>query len=653
MSAYHIFDVIVFSLIAFLLLLAIFHGSHTWAKFLWDAYRARLGFLIPAVACLIFVIGFFSVERIVATRDGSANSATDGAPASLANAKQDRSGVLNAVRLLKLDSSASTPGPGGLIGLGAAVMLWVMLGLELNRVLLYEAMQTGRFRRLKNHTVICGLGSIGLQLVKDLRRSKATVVVIEINESNPYLDDARGAGAIVAIRDATDDKSLKHARIQCAKELFVVTGRDTSNSTVIAHAGRIPRTGAGALRCYAHIDSSELVAASNVIDSEDKPKRERDKRVMPEVEFVLPQELAATQLLTVGVREKLPADLSGRTPHFVLFGFGVLGQEIARQIAELIHLGNEKRVRVTVLYETNEQAAEFRSKFPAFAPDLETYRQSNPNPWELPADADLWGSPFHAKRHARSPDLVNPDSSDRPLPVSFVCNADFIALPPEHDVLHDAMSTWSQKSMGGAPTCKLIPFARTNEILSYDAIVRSGQRELAKWIQHGFQSEAKADPERLWSELLAWKRRSNLATAAHSPFKGRLIGKDLTFENVILAADMFKERQDEDVTLSTELRSLLARVEHNRWMGERLMAGWRYANPPMPAHDPADDEDTERATKQRMDGMTRRKERDSIVPCRDLPFEEFQKDLNQQVSLLLAFGLRLNESRATLAIQLR
>ena len=694
MRGYQIFDLVVVVLVVGLLGLALAHRWHSRLRKIWRTYRTWLGFLIPVLAVFVLAVGILSVEKEPASKDDPAAMEIVDQTTIVKRQPDDFSGVMNAVRLLKLDPAESTPGFWGHVGRGAAVLLWVMLGLELNRVLLYTAIQAGQLRQEMRHTIVCGLGSIGLQVVKDLHRLGKRTVVIESNAANPHLDDARELGALVLIRDATDDETMKMVHPERASELFALTGTDASNSAVIAQAARTlrerPRRKVfGPLRCFASIESGELADAANQLDFG------RDLEDF-EVDFVLPAEFAATQLLCGPVLKRLPESMSGRSLHFVLFGFGMQGQALAKQIANLVHLEDEKRTRVTILFEDARSVARFQSEYPAFCPDLKVYRAGNPDKWDLPAEADEWDGPYHAAKHLRSP-------VDEPG-VSFVCNAAFIPMPedpvadgvlrgidslnhrddclpmvvictddenrnariaqrlrdrlattdsfpsdhpwygkglpvfvslPTHTVLHDALTDSNEASDADAKTCVLIPYARTNQILSYDAIARSGQRAVAKAIYHGYFPSPKPSPDVLWSRLASWERHSNLAAAGHAPFKGRMIGLPLDLSKVLDDGQIVQQSSLRPVSVSQENVELIGRVEHNRWLAERLMSGWRYA--PLPPHDNTPESRAEVRASVKKERSARR-ERDQIVPNERLPAEEFSKDLIQQDSMLSVFG---------------
>jgi Trk K+ transport system NAD-binding subunit len=82
------------------------------------------------------------------------------------------------------------------------------------------------------HVVVCGLGSIGFQTVKELIGSGERVVVIESDSTNPFVQAARRLGAAVIVGDATLPEAQAHARLATAVSVVVATSNDVSNLSI-------------------------------------------------------------------------------------------------------------------------------------------------------------------------------------------------------------------------------------------------------------------------------------------------------------------------------------------------------------------------------------------------------------------------------------
>jgi len=97
---------------------------------------------------------------------------------------------------------------------------------------------------IRNHYIICGLGHIGMSIIRQLVMQGHEVVVIEKDPNNRFLNSARSLGVPVIVDDATLPGVLKAANLETANALLMVTSNDLANMeialTAKAIAPRIP-----------------------------------------------------------------------------------------------------------------------------------------------------------------------------------------------------------------------------------------------------------------------------------------------------------------------------------------------------------------------------------------------------------------------------
>ncbi len=92
-----------------------------------------------------------------------------------------------------------------------------------------------RISELKDHYVVCGLGTTGRHAVEELKKTGTPFVVIETHEENiqklrEHLDAAH---LLYIIGDATDDEVLVQAGIARARGLIVALSADKDNLVII------------------------------------------------------------------------------------------------------------------------------------------------------------------------------------------------------------------------------------------------------------------------------------------------------------------------------------------------------------------------------------------------------------------------------------
>ncbi len=86
--------------------------------------------------------------------------------------------------------------------------------------------------------------------------------------------------------------------------------------------------------------------------------------------------------------------------------------------------------------------------------------------------------------------------------------------------------------------------------------------------RHGDGSKARPAESLAWSLLDETFRQASRAAADHLPIKLRAVGRELV---------PLDDPREPDAALSAEQLESLARIEHDRWMAERLLNGWSFA----------------------------------------------------------------------------
>ncbi len=82
---------------------------------------------------------------------------------------------------------------------------------------------------MENHIVLCGMGSVGYQVLRGLVRQGRSVVVIEKSENGRFLSEARNLAVPVIMGDSRLPRVLKAANIHKAQTLIALTNDDLAN----------------------------------------------------------------------------------------------------------------------------------------------------------------------------------------------------------------------------------------------------------------------------------------------------------------------------------------------------------------------------------------------------------------------------------------
>jgi Trk K+ transport system NAD-binding subunit len=104
---------------------------------------------------------------------------------------------------------------------------------QFRRFLGLDRMQT-EIAQLEAHAIVCGYGRIGVQLARALTEAKHPFIVIERDAAK--VEEARVAGHLALMGEATHEETLKQARIERARVLACVLSDDAANVFVTLSA---------------------------------------------------------------------------------------------------------------------------------------------------------------------------------------------------------------------------------------------------------------------------------------------------------------------------------------------------------------------------------------------------------------------------------
>jgi len=496
-----------------------------------------------------------------------------------------------------------------------AIATIVLLGTEVIRLLFAESLHRVLLSvRRKDRTVILGLGHTGYQLLEELGSSssslpnswstakKHTVVVVDVATENPRARAARSHGAIVVSGDAHDPEILRRIGAHHATRVIFALPSNGSSVTATTALADVVRVSGKKTKREWIVHTNRMDLAPLLTESVRDIKPEIDIRAFSRVEMES-LDLLQTQLLDLRPTER------HQVLHCVVVGMTPAGQLMAQRIAEFAHFENLKRTRMTIVYSGNErdEQARFAAKFPRLFP-----QQNHGDAWHVDPSLDDWAT------------------EDEATGVSFVCNGgyDLDDAAPNGPLFTDRLVTLAQTpgvqtivflcrdtANSGYITANslrtelderlhddmMIPDAPAHPVAIFAYLqvhphthvtkLRKGlaffgnefnrqmlQRivgSLDRKLGEAFASRYERDIAALRT---AWANRSNLAAARHIHAKLAVVDLRVrsiadNVEPIMISLDN-NRRNDEPWT--TDEAITLARMEHNRWMGERLLSGWRF-----------------------------------------------------------------------------
>jgi voltage-gated potassium channel Kch len=442
----------------------------------------------------------------------------------------------------------------------------------------------GLMRARRGHIVICGLGRKGLRLARDLSRQGERVLVIDKEAQNPFFYSCDQLGVLVVIGDATKVETLREARLPRAKYLIATCGDDGANIEIAVLADYLlsrQKRKRSRLPCYVHIVDLEL----RTLFKKHKTFEARNEYVNATMFNVFENSarlLFRTHFLDYGVPITDTSD--GRQAHLVLFGFGPLSESVALQAVQLTHFPNERKLRLTVIdSDATRKHKRFQIRYEAF---------------HKLCDARFIESDAERPAIFR---LVEQWSADRESIVTFV-----VALDNDSHSLSLGLSLFGRVKQHGCrifvratsdaglaelfsdakKEAGLMPeissFGKVEEACSADVVVGESLNKSAQMIHAHFamkrtkEGRKPNDPSVLpWNDLDLDLKESNWLQAEHIRFKVRAIGCNVAFLADCPPPDRLDNIGERDL-------EKLARIEHRRWMAERLLGGWKLGERKIP-----------------------------------------------------------------------
>jgi len=423
----------------------------------------------------------------------------------------------------------------------------------------------------RNHWVVCGAGRVGMRLTTTFRRNGTRVVVIDHDPLVSDIEECRQLGVPVIKGDATDPVVLKRANIQKARYLVAVSGDDGINAEVAVHSNTLIDE-KRQLTCYVNVHDKDL---SVLLDQSAAFEPNRD--IVQYRFFNIFQE-GPRALIQEGRLLRHSDD--GRPPCLLVMGAGFVAVNLVMEAAhwwEIEHGEEGPRLQI-VLVDVDAQVRvkeihEWRPRL-ARACDLLALAR---DPWDPHSD------PF-----------AHPASGPLPIPTTaVVCPVDDAAglrtsmklrrrLPHETPIV---VCTTGRKDT--APLLDLAGrgvlqnvrgFSVLDEVCEHwvELVLRSpglhedlARRVHRSYVRHRREEGEENDPSmEPWDTLPEDLQESNRKQVADFERKIEQIG--YTFVQA-------QDAEPKAFEFTPEQVEHLAQLEHDRWIAERLAAGWTYA----------------------------------------------------------------------------
>ncbi len=259
-----------------------------------------------------------------------------------------------------------------LAGLGAVAAVFTEQFVRLRIYLWY-----------RNHWVICGAGRVGMRLATTFRDRRVRVVLVDRGPAPSDVERCRRSGVPLLVGDATDPLVIQQARVPRASHVVVVTGDDGVNTEVARRAADMAGKGTEALDVYVNVDDEEL----SLLLDQGAMFRSRGPRRVRAAALGRPRDVLRTgparpveyrffNVLRLGPRAllsdrpELLADNGNGSPSLLIVGAGPIGVNLVVEAAHRWGIENgedDPHLRVTLAdVDAEAKVAAMKARWPRF-----------------------------------------------------------------------------------------------------------------------------------------------------------------------------------------------------------------------------------------------------------------------------------------------
>ncbi|MGA9062817.1 MAG: NAD(P)-binding protein [Terracidiphilus sp.] len=435
-------------------------------------------------------------------------------------------------------------------------------------------LRTALVRSKTSHTVVCGIGDVGMQIVQNLRAAHHRVVAVDLKGDSPNAATCEQSGVPVLQGDAKNTHVLLAAGIRHAQTAIVCTGSDSENIDIALQVKAIYARPSylkpGRIKVLAELRNDWMHKRLMASDKSSLGSADVDLNLFNSF-------TAAARMLIRRLHLPPSPEFEART--FVMVGFGSYGREVALHLVRLSPVALRLTPKIVVIDRDADAAKE---KF------------SITNP----AAAEMAALEFATATVAPgSPDLAHIvqrklESAGPLLGIALALGDDEMSLCAALEVrslldrnghLHAPIyvrlkhyrrlgevvrSIESISNFGD----RLQIFGTLEETLSPDVLFGSRLDAFAQALHEDYRhrSQDSINPQANvpWHELPEFMKMSNRWRADHTPLLMELAGIHLV-----------RDVQSPSVAaLSPEEIELLAQLEHRRYTIERRLLESRFAS---------------------------------------------------------------------------
>lgn len=443
--------------------------------------------------------------------------------------------------------------------------------------LLRKSLFKAQLQRLKNHTIIFGIGNIGSNLAEDFlsgtEKYPGKLVIVEKDKSNEKISHFHSKKARIVIANALDEEYLLRLRADRAKNIIITTGNDIDNFHTLQQINNLYKTN--------KINKIQGQKTKITVHIED-PKL---KEVLSVHEILKIRNAHVFNTNENGARllaKIFPPDLfrtiksqDDPTVKILLVGMGNWGYALLRQFIKTCHFVNGKKTKIHVLEQNITALEEYLENLRA---GLNEVIDVNIIKMNLQKFCDDLGNQQNKIVNYDAIYICEENETDQVLAVfeirkCFGRNIPIVLAKNNKTPIPGIVQEEIYEFEAFKDSC-------TCEIVMNEALDKTAEKIHNEWYmletkkrkekeERGEQLKPPKLSYKLWEELTEEYRDENRSVVDHLDFKLRALGFD---PNIIKENEVL---QIEEKLKNEKIVNLLAETEHRRWMAVKMLNGWK------------------------------------------------------------------------------
>jgi RyR domain/TrkA-N domain len=426
----------------------------------------------------------------------------------------------------------------------------------------------------KNHVIVTSLNEKSRFLVNDLLKNGRKVIVIAGIENSRKLDLLEKDGAVIIEGDFANENFLKTISAHKAKYFVFVDDDETNISNAILTYQYLNKYGSPDMHSlFTHVSDDVKLKEFVELKFFEELMKQTPADSNCEIRIFSINERSSRTIF-----HKYPPDMdkiiSSREDdqiHTAVIGSGDLALSMIVRLARTGHFANLKKIKVSWFHEGKEIFEKLKHSYPQIDKIIELHS---------------YEGPLHLFNIAKFEEL---NKSLEFSSVYFVCKDDslstkILTLISNIDVKNPLKVILTLMNPVGIlnrwynakelRNIDLYKFNLIEEVFTEDSIISEKNDKLAKLVHEFYlPPKEKRNPNKSshveWGKLPFDFKIQNRAQADHIFVKTRAMNFDV-FSTV-------EEEKVITIDDKSELFELLAETEHNRWMAQLYLNGWRYS----------------------------------------------------------------------------